>query len=77
LKGVTITHTHEKLPAGDGVRFTYTFGVPSQPGTKAALIQHVLISGDKQLWVTCTAPGSITKIAGECDRIATSVDPLG
>jgi hypothetical protein len=77
LKGVKITHQHETLPAGEAVRFAYTLELPSQPGTTAALIQHLLVSGDKQIMVSCTAPGSITKIAGECDAIAKSVDPLG
>ena len=76
LKGVQITHTHEKLPAGDAVRFAYTLSLPSQPGAKAALIQHLLVSGDKQIMVSCTAPGTIAKVAGECDKIAKSVEPL-
>ena len=40
------------------------------------LIQHLVIGGDKQLIMTCTAPGSISKIADECDGMARSLEFL-
>jgi hypothetical protein len=76
-KDVKIAHEREKLPAGDALRIAYT--VPASTRTNGqviALIQHLVLASDKQLILTCTAPGGIDKIADECDGIAKSVEFL-
>ncbi len=76
-KDVTIAHTREKLPAGDAIRIAYTIPASTTTnGQTVALIQHLVLAPDKQLVLTCTAPGGIDKIADECDTIAKSVEFL-
>ena len=76
-KDVTIAHTRETLPAGEAIRIAYTIPASATTnGQAVALIQHLVLSSDKQLILTCTAPGAIDKIADECDAIAKSVEFL-
>jgi len=73
-KAVTIGHARETLPAGQAVRLSYTVpGSTKTNGQAVALIQHLVLAGDRQLILTCTAPGGIDRIADECDGIAKSV----
>jgi len=72
-KDVKITHTRVTLPAGEALRLSYSLAAGGQ---SVQLIQHLLIGGDKQLIMTCTAPGSIAKIADECDGMAKSLEFL-
>jgi hypothetical protein len=73
-KDVVITHQRVALPAGDAVRFSYTIKSSAASGSQTlGYIQHLVISGDLQLILTCTAPGGITKIVDECDGIAESI----
>jgi hypothetical protein len=76
-KDVQIGHTHEKLAAGEAIRLSYTVpGSTATKGQSVALIQHLILNGDRQLIITCTAPNGISKIAGECDGMAKSVEFL-
>jgi hypothetical protein len=71
---VTIDHARVSLPAGDAVRLAYTVpGSARTNGQAVAILQHLVLAGDKQLILTCTAPDKIAKIADECDGIAKSV----
>jgi len=72
-KDVKITHSRVTLSAGEALRLSYSLAAGGQP---VQLIQHLLIGGDKQLIMTCTAPGSIAKIADECDGMAQSLQFL-
>ena len=72
-KDVKITHTRVTLPAGEALRLSYSLAAGGQP---VQLIQHLVLGGDKQLIMTCTAPGSISKIADECDGMAKSLEFL-
>ena len=72
-KDVKIAHTRVTLPAGEALRLSYSIPAGGQP---VQLIQHLVIGGDKQLIMTCTAPGSISKIADECDGMARSLEFL-
>jgi hypothetical protein len=73
-QGVTIGHARETLPAGQAVRLAYTVpGSANTGGQSVSLIQHLVLAGQQQLILTCTAPGGIDKIADECDGIAQSV----
>ena len=77
---VTIDHARVSLPAGDAVRLSYTVpGSARTNGQAVAILQHLVLAGDQQLILTCTAPGGIAKIADECDGIAKTVEflPLG
>jgi len=74
---VTIGHARESLPAGEAVRLSYTVpGSPRTNGQAVAILQHLVLAGDQQLILTCTAPDKIAKIADECDGIAKSVEFL-
>ena len=72
-KDVKIAHTRVTLPSGEALRLSYSIPAGGQP---VQLIQHLVIGGDKQLIMTCTAPGSISKIADECDGMARSLEFL-
>jgi hypothetical protein len=74
---VTISHGRESLPAGEGIRLAYTVPASTRTnGQAVAILQHLVLAGDQQLILTCTAPGGIGKIADECDEIAKSVEFL-
>jgi hypothetical protein len=77
-KDVVITNKHVTLPAGEAVRFSYTLKGSATTGSQTlSFIQHLVVAGDRQIFLTCTAPGSITAIATECDAIARSLEILG
>jgi len=73
---VKIGHTRVRLPAGPAVRFAYTITSPSMPGQKAALLQYLLVGKSTQFILSCTSPGTIAKIAPECDKMARSLEIL-
>jgi len=73
---VTINHTHVRLPAGPSVRFAYTITAPSMPGQKAGLLQYLLVGKSTQFILSCTAPGTIAKVAPECEKMAKSLEIL-
>ena len=74
---MTIGHARESLPAGQAVRLAYPVpGSTRTNGQAVAILQHLVIAGDQQLILTCTAPDKIAKIADECDGIAKSVEFL-
>jgi hypothetical protein len=73
-KDTKIAHSRVRLPAGEAVRIAYTLTSASVPGGTAGLLQHLVVKGDRQIIVTCTAPGGVGKIATECDRIARSLE---
>jgi hypothetical protein len=76
-KDVKIAHSHESLPAGEGIRLAYTVPASSATnGQSVSLLQHLILQGDRQLILTCTAPNGIAKIADECDGMAKSVEFL-
>lgn len=75
---VVIKHVRVTLPAGEATRISYT--IPATAGTSNqsfSIIQHLMVAGGRQVILTCSAPGSITKIAPECDGIAKSLELLG
>src|SRR4029077_15909484 len=76
-KDVKIDHTRETLPGGEGLRIAYAIPASARTnGQLVGLVQHLVVGPDKQLILTCTAPGGITKIADECDAMAKTVEFL-
>ncbi|HEY7131150.1 MAG TPA: hypothetical protein VH440_02810 [Candidatus Limnocylindrales bacterium] len=76
-KGVKIAHAREQLAAGEAIRLAYTVpGSTTTNGQSVALIQHLILDGNRQLIITCTAPNGISRIADECDGMAKSVEFL-
>ena len=73
---VKIGHSRVRLPAGPAVRFAYTITAPSMPGGKAALLQFLLVGKSTQFVLSCTAPGTMAKVAPECEKMAKSLEIL-
>jgi hypothetical protein len=76
-KDVQIAHAREHLAVGEAIRLAYTVpGSTATNGQSVSLIQHLILNGNRQLIITCTAPNGISKIADECDGMAKSVEFL-
>ncbi len=76
-KDVAIDHKRETLPGGSAIRISYSIPPSSRTNNQeVALIQHLVLGTDKQLILTCTAPGGIARIADECDGMAKTVEFL-
>ena len=75
---VVIKHVRVALPAGEATRLSYTITAAAGANSQSfSIIQHLMVAGGRQVILTCSAPGSITKIAPECDGIAKSLELLG
>jgi hypothetical protein len=75
-KGTKIAHQRITLPAGPALRLSYQLSSPAQPKVHLGTLQTLIVAGGQQYILTCSAPGSVTKIAPECDGMAKSLEIL-